>query len=335
MFLKKTKVPPNLTESDFVLGANILLLARDLKITEYADSVTRKLLDDVDERTTVIVPPPLYESLGDIVSLIEKAGFTLVDLKTTCFGESEGVEAAAELLGVDPKALLRPEPLTVMSFRGANSIEAVNDLIQSSSFAGLGLSCPGNADEAFAYTHLFKKHSRTTATFEECSCCVIKPHAVKESLVGAIVSDVTSRGFVVSAAAMFRLERAAAAEFLEVYDGVVPQYSEMVDELCSGSVVAMEVRLKPQFCSSFADEGSSAAAVDGQEEVVDKFRSHVGPWDVAMARELHADTIRGKFGRDSIRNAVHCTDLPKDGVIESEYFFKILCSSSNYIDGWN
>ena len=70
-------------------------------------------------------------------------------------------------------------------------------------------------------------------------------------------------------------ERASAAEFLEVYDGVVPEYSEMVDELCSGSVVALEVRLKPQV---LADRGNT----DRQEEVVDKFRAACGPWDVNM-----------------------------------------------------
>jgi len=43
-----------------------------------------------------------------------------------------------------------------------------------------------------------------------------------------------------------------------------------------------------------------------------------------MAKELYPDTLRALFGRDRIRNAIHCTDLPKDGVIECEYFFKIL-----------
>eukprot|EP00579_Thalassiosira_antarctica_P013846 CAMPEP_0201930054 /NCGR_PEP_ID=MMETSP0903-20130614/24346_1 /ASSEMBLY_ACC=CAM_ASM_000552 /TAXON_ID=420261 /ORGANISM="Thalassiosira antarctica, Strain CCMP982" /LENGTH=374 /DNA_ID=CAMNT_0048469017 /DNA_START=45 /DNA_END=1166 /DNA_ORIENTATION=+ len=329
IFLRKTKIP-SLKESDFFLGANILLLSRDLKLIEYADSVTRKLLEDVDERTVCVLPPALYESFGDIAMLLENAGFTLVDLKSICFGDVEDVEAAAELLNVDPREfLIRPEPLVAISFRGANSIAVVNELIRSSSFAGLGLSCPGNAEEALAYSNFFMdRYSRTTATFEECSCCVIKPHAIKERSVGAIFNDIISRGFVVSAVAMFCLERAAAAEFLEVYDGVVPEYSEMVDEMCSGSVVALEVRLKPQLLGN-PEEGGT----DRQEEVVERLRAHAGPWDVNMAKELYSDTIRGRFGRDRIRNAIHCTDLPKDGIIEVEYFFKIL-AGCQYVDGW-
>ena len=118
IFLKKTKIPPSLKESDFFLGANILLLSRDLKLIEYADSVTRKLLEDVDERTVCVLPPGLYELLGDVVMMIEKAGFTLEDLKSTCFGDVNDVEAAAELLNVDPRELIRPEPMVAMSFRG-------------------------------------------------------------------------------------------------------------------------------------------------------------------------------------------------------------------------
>ena len=64
-------------------------------------------------------------------------------------------------------------------------------------------------------------------SYRDCTCCVIKPHAVKERSVGAILKDITARGFVLSAVAMFTLERAAAAEFLEVYEGVVPEYSEV------------------------------------------------------------------------------------------------------------
>jgi hypothetical protein len=36
--------------------------------------------------------------------------------------------------------------------------------------------------------------------------------------------------------------------------------------------------------------------------------------------------FRAKFGLDRVRNAVHCTDLPEDGTLECEYFFKILQS---------
>lgn len=50
----------------------------------------------------------------------------------------------------------------------------------------------------------------------------------------------------------------------------------------------------------------------------------VGPLDPEIARVLRPDSLRAKFGFDKVRNAVHCTDLPEDGALETHYFFKIL-----------
>jgi len=36
------------------------------------------------------------------------------------------------------------------------------------------------------------------------------------------------------------------------------------------------------------------------------------------------DTLRGKYGVDRVRNALHCTDLESDAVAENEYCFKIM-----------
>lgn len=91
-----------------------------------------------------------------------------------------------------------------------------------------------------------------------------------------------------SAIQIFRLERAAAAKFLEVYDGVVPEYKDMVDEMCSGPSVAMEIRMNPN------------ESHDAREKVVDMFPSHAGPWDVNMANELCPKSLRALFGRDRI-----------------------------------
>jgi nucleoside-diphosphate kinase len=61
-----------------------------------------------------------------------------------------------------------------------------------------------------------------------------------------------------------------------------------------------------------------------QENVVEAFRKLCGPHDPEIAKTLRPGTIRAKFGEDRVCNAIHCTDLPEDGVIECEYFFSIL-----------
>jgi nucleoside-diphosphate kinase len=61
-----------------------------------------------------------------------------------------------------------------------------------------------------------------------------------------------------------------------------------------------------------------------QENVVESFRTLCGPHDPDLAKIVRKNTLRSVFGTDKVRNAVHCTDLPEDGIIEVEYFFNIL-----------
>ncbi|KAM8977142.1 nucleoside diphosphate kinase homolog 7 [Pelodytes ibericus] len=146
---------------------------------------------------------------------------------------------------------------------------------------------------------------KNTAKFTDCSCCVIKPHAVSEGLTGKIISDILNEGFDITAMQIFTMEKANAEEFYEIYKGVVAEYNEMVNELCSGPCVALEI------CQADAPK---------------RFREYCGPADPEIARHLRPRTLRARFGKTKIQNCVHCTDLPEDAVLEVQYFFKILDS---------
>jgi nucleoside-diphosphate kinase len=102
---------------------------------------------------------------------------------------------------------------------------------------------------------------------------------------------------------MVNLDKPTAEEFLDVYKGVLPEFTALVDHLTSGPCIAMEVR---------------------QENVVSSFRQLAGPLDPEVAKHLRPNTLRAGYGSDRVLNAVHCTDLPEDGVLECEYFFRIL-----------
>jgi len=49
-----------------------------------------------------------------------------------------------------------------------------------------------------------------------------------------------------------------------------------------------------------------------------------GPHDPEMAKTVRPKSLRAVYGKDKGKNAVHCTDLPEDGILEVEYFFNIL-----------
>lgn len=145
------------------------------------------------------------------------------------------------------------------------------------------------------------------ASFEDSTCCIVKPHAVKDGLVGNIVDIIQSHGFSVTGLQSFHLKYEHAEEFFEIYKGVVQDYTGMVKQLSSGPSIVLELKYR-----------SSA------KEAVPKLREIVGPSDPEVARSVRPNSIRATFGKNNDENAVHCTDLPDDGKLEVEYFFKIL-----------
>ncbi|XP_020387258.2 nucleoside diphosphate kinase 7 [Rhincodon typus] len=149
------------------------------------------------------------------------------------------------------------------------------------------------------------KGPSNTAKCIDCTLCIIKPHAIAEGLAGKILDAIEERGFKFTAFQLFKLDQANAEEFLEVYKGVVSEYNGMVNELTSGPCLALEF------------QGS---------DIQKTFRECCGPSDPEIARHLRPCSLRALFGKNKIQNAVHCTDLPEDGVLEVQYFFKILDS---------
>ena len=97
-------------------------------------------------------------------------------------------------------------------------------------------SAPAN-DAVLSFA--FERAHMPTATLEEgaVSCCVVRPHAVHAGHTGAVLGAIMDAGYDVSALEIFRLDEAAAKEFLEVYQGVVPEYNDMVLEMCTGPCV--------------------------------------------------------------------------------------------------
>ena len=55
------------------------------------------------------------------------------------------------------------------------------------------------------------------------------------------------------------------------------------------------------------------------------FRKLCGPSDPEVCRVLYPDSLRAKYGgMNQEENAVHCSDLEEDGILEVEYFFTLL-----------
>ena len=58
---------------------------------------------------------------------------------------------------------------------------------------------------------------KPTALMTNCTCCLIKPHAVNAGQAGLIIDTILEEGFEISSMQMFHLDKPTAEEFFEIY----------------------------------------------------------------------------------------------------------------------
>ena len=125
---------------------------------------------------------------------------------------------------------------------------------------------------------------------------IVKPDAVAKGVTGEILSRFEKAGLEIVALKKLRLSEEQARGFYAVHKER-PFYGELVEFMTSGPVVVGVL------------EGPDAIA---------KNRELMGPTDSTKAEP---GTIRGDFGTNIERNAVHGSDAPETARVEIAYFF--------------
>jgi nucleoside-diphosphate kinase len=130
----------------------------------------------------------------------------------------------------------------------------------------------------------------------ERTLSIVKPDAVAKGATGEILRRLEAAGLRIVAIKMLRLTEEQARGFYAVHKAR-PFYADLVRFMTSGPVVASVL------------EGPDAVAVN---------RRIMGPTN---SKEAPPGTIRGDFGTDIERNAVHGSDAAATARIEIGYFF--------------
>lgn len=125
---------------------------------------------------------------------------------------------------------------------------------------------------------------------------MIKPGAVRNGHIGAILNDITAAGFKIVAMKKTQLTKAKAGEFYAVHKER-PFYGELVDFMSSGPIVA---------------------AILEKDNAVTDFRTLIGATNPADAAE---GTIRAKYAKSVGENAVHGSDSDENAAIEGSFHF--------------
>ena len=102
---------------------------------------------------------------------------------------------------------------------------------------------------------------------------------------------------------MFNLKPNEAKEFFEYSWSKYPQYKEMVNHMNDGPCIVLELR---------------------KDNVIEDFMQLAGDIDPQEARETNPNSLRAQFGTDISRNAIYCSNAKDEGIMECEYFFRLL-----------
>ncbi|GFH57430.1 hypothetical protein CTEN210_13906 [Chaetoceros tenuissimus] len=295
-FLSRSKIlDENVSTIDFNVGNVLVLFSRELKLVDYGDEKTKELLSPQNMKVIGIVSLDSISSLGNVISdSIESRGLKLVNLKL--------IETEENMSNVSSGSDGKVEVRLGIEVRG----EHVKDKIQHVS--SVVLLEEKEHDNQFSSIFPGKVLMAKYKTSSKTTCCVIKPHILKNGRAGEVIQEILDRGFKINAAQIFHLDRDRASEFYEAYEKL-KEYNFMLNEMISGPCLALEI-----------------------DASVEEFRASVGPFEVDTAKKLYPNSIRAKFARNNTQNAVHCTDLEGERVNELSYFFDILANEKYSYD---
>ncbi|XP_015330563.1 nucleoside diphosphate kinase 7 isoform X3 [Bos indicus x Bos taurus] len=241
-FLKRTKYE-DLHLEDLFIGNKVNIFSRQLVLLDYGDQYTARQLGSKKEKTLALIKPDAVSKAGEIIEIINKAGFTLTKLKMMTLSRKEATD-----FHIDHQS--RPFLNELIQFITSGPIIAMEILRDDAVCEWKRLLGPANSGLA-----------RTDAP---------------ESIRALFGTD--------------GIKNAAHGP-----DSFACAAREMVTEMYSGPCVAMEIQ---------------------QTNPTMTFREFCGPADPEIARHLRPGTLRAIFGKTKIQNAVHCTDLPEDGLLE-------------------
>jgi nucleoside-diphosphate kinase len=125
---------------------------------------------------------------------------------------------------------------------------------------------------------------------------MIKPDAVENGHIGAILEKINTAGFKIVAMKLTKLSKEKAEKFYEVHNER-PFFGELV---------------------AFMSRGPIVAAILEKNNAVEEFRKLIGATNPAEAKE---GTIRNLYATSMGENAVHGSDSDSNAEIEGAFHF--------------
>ncbi|CAL1676915.1 unnamed protein product [Lasius platythorax] len=211
IFLKRT-ICEGIKAKDFYIGAVVTIFSRCIKIIGYADSYTKIKLETQLQKFFVLLKPDIIDKMGEIIKVITN-DFHITNMKMMLLTATDVTECNFVKDTADKMSMinyLTSGPIVGLELLGENGIARWQELAGPenckhvySTTTSLLRACCGknemynsvygskNIEMAMQELQYFfpnlkseNKGPKTTAILQNCTCCIIKPHAVQAKLVG-------------------------------------------------------------------------------------------------------------------------------------------------------
>jgi nucleoside-diphosphate kinase len=208
MFMKRMAVT-GVTVKELYLGAIITVFSRQLRLVDYGDIFTKNKFESKAGRTFAMVKPDCYTQTGKIIDAIYQNGFTISRLKMSRFCKPQQADEFYEQhrgkpFFADLNGYMQSDVCTGMELVAEDAVTRFRDLIGPTNSQEAKQTAPHTLRACFGSDSMrnavhgsasstdyqkecslfFSKSFEPTAVFNNCTCCIIKPHIVQEGLAG-------------------------------------------------------------------------------------------------------------------------------------------------------
>ncbi|KAI5748970.1 hypothetical protein M8J76_003708 [Diaphorina citri] len=332
IFLRRTHCDEILLK-DLFIGNSVKLFSRILKIVDYGDRYTKSYLESTNYQCTIaFLRPHANDSKSELFQDLINHGFEFINLLMVEFNEEiKRIMSQQESTARIPISSMLNGPVIVFQLRGVDAVQKLQDVVGPADREEALSNYPHSLRARYSHLSASNLYVATEETVQELSeiffpmseprvtlrpycvldnsttLCIIKPHALKQGNMANILRMIEEHKFEITGMRMMMMDHSSVVRLLEIYHGVVSEYPGYVTQLLSGKCLALEIK-----------------GPLGSQDTPSRFRDLAGPANVETAKELRPNTIRAMYGRNSVENAVHVTDLPEDAFFEVEFVFKTI-----------
>lgn len=282
---------PEVELADLFVGNSVTIFNRLLVIKGYANTATKAFMAAREVHFVAYMEGSAKQQIGALMQIGTKHELISSRARTTGSSIMEGAvqvnagDIVVEFVstsGASPEAFLKEaKALNAGVSVMVADVDLINTVFE-------------------ACTAYFPKR-------EFCTLCLIKPHVLKEKkFTGPILQQIVDSGFSVDSMVTLHLDNKMGDYLMDVYRGIYPEYTAMMQQLLSGPMLAV--------------------MVSGGPNVVAEFRDMCGPLEPELGKKLRPKSLRAQYGTNLACNAVHCTDLEEDGATECTYIFDTIAN---------